>query len=99
MVTGKMPWQGFHGNAIMFQVGSGKRPDIPLKLSPVCRDFLYHCLEPNSQKRWTVVQLLDHDWVKIPADDATGPGSGSGSGTGPGSRTGLGLGSGSGGTR
>lgn len=71
MVTGKMPWQGFHEMTIIFQVGSGKRPEIPSKLSQVCRDFLYHCLEPNVEKRWSVHQLLDHDWIKIPADDAT----------------------------
>lgn len=54
----------------MFKVGMGERPEAPDSLIDEGHDFLDHCLQHNPKDRWSAVELLDHNFVKI-GDDLT----------------------------
>lgn len=49
----------------MFQVGSGKVPEIPECLSQEGHDFVNCCLQHDSQNRWSAEELLQHNFCKV----------------------------------
>jgi len=65
MITGKMPWQGFSDPAaVLYRIGfSGDVPEIPEYVSEQGKDFLRKCLKRDSNERWSVVELLGHEFV------------------------------------
>ncbi|CAI8590633.1 unnamed protein product [Vicia faba] len=65
MITGKMPWQGVSDPAaVLYRVGfSGDVPEIPNFVSEQGRDFLRKCLRRDPNERWSVVELLGHEFV------------------------------------
>lgn len=65
MITGKMPWQGVSDPAaVLYRVGfSGDVPEIPNFVSEQGRDFLRKCLKRDPNERWSVVELLGHEFV------------------------------------
>lgn len=65
MITGKMPWQGFSDPAaVLYRIGfSGDVPEIPDYVSEQGKDFLRKCLKRDPNERWSVVELLGHEFV------------------------------------
>ncbi|KAI5447177.1 hypothetical protein KIW84_014868 [Lathyrus oleraceus] len=65
MITGKMPWQGVSDPAaVLYRVGfSGDVPEIPNFVSEQGRNFLRKCLTRDPNERWSVVELLGHEFV------------------------------------
>ncbi|CAK8531373.1 unnamed protein product [Lathyrus sativus] len=65
MITGKMPWQGVSDPAaVLYRVGfSGDVPEIPNFMSEQGKDFLRKCLKRDPNERWSVVELLGHEFV------------------------------------
>jgi mitogen-activated protein kinase kinase kinase 4/mitogen-activated protein kinase kinase kinase len=51
----------------MFQVGSGKIPEIPEILSQEGHDFIHCCLLHDPQSRWSAERLLEHNFCKVSA--------------------------------
>ncbi|KAK7245885.1 hypothetical protein RIF29_40739 [Crotalaria pallida] len=66
MITGKPPWHGASDPAaVLFQVGfSGEIPEIPNSISKEGNDFLSKCFKSDPCERWTVSELLNHEFVR-----------------------------------
>uniref|UniRef100_A0ACD5YGN2 Uncharacterized protein n=1 Tax=Avena sativa TaxID=4498 RepID=A0ACD5YGN2_AVESA len=79
LLAGKRPWSEIGGalevSELLFRVGfSGKRPELPARLSDSCRDFLDRCLRLDAGERWSCEQLLRHPFLSAEAhDDAAEP--------------------------
>lgn len=69
MLTGQAPWVGEEGRgtdwrAVMARIGCTEDlPPFPQGVSPVCRDFLSHCLVRVASQRWSARELLQHPFV------------------------------------
>ena len=51
----------------MYQLGSQKAPPVPeASLKPDGHDFLKKCFIPEPNRRWKAIQLLGHNFVKVP---------------------------------
>lgn len=71
MASGQRPWAEFDANLqIMYKVGNGERPIVPDDLIEEGHDFLSKCFEYYPRDRATVVELLDHSFVKAGDDDS-----------------------------
>lgn len=65
MITAKMPWQGVSDPAaVLYRIGfSGDVPEIPNSVSEQGKDFLRKCLKRDPNERWSVIELLGHEFV------------------------------------
>jgi serine/threonine protein kinase len=64
MASGTNPWHGYNQIAACFMIGeSGKIPEIPEHLSPLCQDFLRKCLIRDKNMRPSSHEMLQHDWL------------------------------------
>ncbi|KAG8646186.1 mitogen-activated protein kinase kinase kinase 1 isoform X2 [Manihot esculenta] len=50
----------------LFRIGRGEPPPVPKSLSEDAQDFIFKCLQVNSNDRPTATQLLSHPFVKRP---------------------------------
>ncbi|KAF1890810.1 hypothetical protein Lal_00043108 [Lupinus albus] len=66
MITGKPPWQGVSDPAVVvYRVGfSGEVPEIPGFVCDEGKDFLSKCFKNDPFERWTVFELLNHEFVR-----------------------------------
>ncbi|XP_055848430.1 mitogen-activated protein kinase kinase kinase 4 isoform X2 [Episyrphus balteatus] len=70
MASGKHPWWQYDsGHQIMFKVGMGEAPKAPDTLSQEGHDFLQMTLQHDPKKRWSAVQLLEHNFCKVIDED------------------------------
>lgn len=68
MATGKRPWFELESNyQIMFKVGMGESPQIPLKISNEGKEFLALCFEHDPKHRGTAEDLLSEPFLKVSA--------------------------------
>ncbi|XP_059082749.1 mitogen-activated protein kinase kinase kinase 4-like isoform X4 [Tigriopus californicus] len=66
MATGKRPWFELESNyQIMFKVGMGESPQIPLKISNEGKEFLALCFEHDPRNRGTAEDLLSEPFLKF----------------------------------
>lgn len=66
MATGRRPWSKLDNEwAIMYCIAQGNQPQLPSRdqLSEQGIDFLRHCFESDPAKRWSAVELLQHEWI------------------------------------
>ncbi|OAR03967.1 hypothetical protein LLEC1_04157 [Akanthomyces lecanii] len=66
MATGRRPWANLDNEwSIMYNIGQGNAPALPSTefLSPQGIDFLKKCFIRDPSKRWTAVELLQHEWI------------------------------------
>lgn len=66
MATGRRPWANLDNEwAIMYNIAQGNPPQLPLaeQLSPQGIDFLTKCFVRDPKKRWTAIELLQHEWI------------------------------------
>ncbi|KAG8482068.1 hypothetical protein CXB51_027028 [Gossypium anomalum] len=65
MVTGKAPWPDVDDPlSALYRIGfSSDVPEIPNNISKQAKDFLTKCLKRNPFERWSVIQLLAHEFV------------------------------------
>lgn len=66
MATGRRPWANLDNEwSIMYNIGQGNAPALPTTefLSPQGLDFLKKCFIRDPSKRWTAVELLQHEWI------------------------------------
>lgn len=66
MATGRRPWANLDNEwSIMYNIGQGNAPALPgtefLSLEGI--DFLKKCFIRDPNKRWSAVQLLQHEWI------------------------------------
>jgi len=66
LVWCQRPWPELENKIqIMFKVGMGNLPKIPENLSLEGQEFLGHCLQINSDDRWTASQLKGLLFVSV----------------------------------
>nr|CAB3263629.1 MAPKKK4 mitogen-activated protein kinase kinase kinase 4 [Phallusia mammillata] len=65
MASGKRPWHDHEPFQIMYKVGMGNKPTVPATLSHDGQNFIGHCLEVDTNVRWTVAALQSHQFVKV----------------------------------
>ncbi|KAM3521458.1 hypothetical protein NHJ13051_006212 [Beauveria bassiana] len=66
MATGRRPWANLDNEwSIMYNIGQGNAPALPTTefLSPQGLDFMKKCFIRDPSKRWTAVELLQHEWI------------------------------------
>ena len=66
MATGRRPWANLDNEwAIMYNIAQGNPPQLPSpdQLSPQGIDFLNKCFERDPNRRWSAVDLLQHEWI------------------------------------
>ncbi|XP_024403862.1 uncharacterized protein [Physcomitrium patens] len=65
MATGRAPWSHFANHfAALYHIGcTDQLPEVPASLSAEAHDFLSHCFQRDSSKRWTSAQLLQHPFL------------------------------------
>lgn len=66
MATGRRPWANLDNEwAIMYNIAQGNPPQLPSseQLSPQGIDFLNKCFIRDPTKRWSAMELLQHDWI------------------------------------
>lgn len=56
--------------AIVYKVGMGSVPDIPVSITGDCKEFLQKCLVNKPSERWGVDRLLELAFVKVRAYDS-----------------------------
>ncbi|KAF2320109.1 hypothetical protein GH714_023749 [Hevea brasiliensis] len=66
MLTGRPPYSHLEGMQALFRIGRGEPPLVPDSLSKDAQDFIFKCLQVNSNDRPTATQLLSHPFVKRP---------------------------------
>ncbi|KAF2319696.1 hypothetical protein GH714_018061 [Hevea brasiliensis] len=59
----------------LFRIGRGEPPLVPDSLSKEAQDFIFKCLQVNSNDRPTATQLLSHPFVKRPLQTFVNPAS------------------------
>ncbi|KAJ6779664.1 hypothetical protein PWT90_02712 [Aphanocladium album] len=66
MATGRRPWANLDNEwSIMYNIGQGNAPALPGPefLSPEGLDFLKQCFIRDPNRRWSAVELLQHEWI------------------------------------
>ncbi|ATY60018.1 MAP kinase kinase kinase SskB, putative [Cordyceps militaris CM01] len=66
MATGRRPWANLDNEwSIMYNIGQGHAPALPTRefLSAQGLDFVKKCFIRDPSKRWTAVELLQHEWI------------------------------------
>lgn len=68
LITGKMPWYNLKFEnpiaAIMKIATSNEIPEIGVAISELFKDFIGKCLCREREKRWSVDQLLEHEFLR-----------------------------------
>ncbi|KAJ9158648.1 hypothetical protein P3X46_024213 [Hevea brasiliensis] len=75
MLTGRPPYSHLEGMQALFRIGRGEPPLVPDSLSKDAQDFIFKCLQVNSNDRPTATQLLSHPFVKRPLQNFVNPAS------------------------
>lgn len=66
MATGRRPWANLDNEwAIMYNIAQGNPPQLPTaeQLSSQGIDFLKKCFVRDPKRRWSAVELLQHEWI------------------------------------
>ena len=75
MLTGKPPFSHLNNQyAVMMHVAdsASELEAIPKNISSSCKSFLERCFVRLPQKRATVLELLEHEWILRPPDTLDG---------------------------
>lgn len=70
MLCGSFPFSGVNKSEIFSRIRTGKYQfDTKNDVSPLCKDFISHCLQYDPTKRYSAAQLLDHPYLKYEMSD------------------------------
>ncbi|KAL1122362.1 hypothetical protein AAG570_003767 [Ranatra chinensis] len=70
MASGKRPWSEYDSNyQIMFKVGMGEIPAVPISLSEEGRHLVHQCLKHDPKERATTLQIKHHTFLKIDTEE------------------------------
>lgn len=75
MATGRRPWANLDNEwAIMYHIAAGHKPQLPSidQLSDAGIKFVARCLEHDSRKRPSAVELLNDPWILVVRQAAFG---------------------------
>jgi serine/threonine protein kinase len=64
LVTAQLPFSGIDQRDLIQRVTEGRYNEPPCSLSPELHDLLRKMMEPNSLKRLTVKEVMEHPWVR-----------------------------------
>ncbi|KAF7966406.1 hypothetical protein HWV62_38446 [Athelia sp. TMB] len=79
LLEGKPPYHFLSPMPALFRIVQDDCPPIPDGVSPIVKDFLYHCFQKDCNLRISAKKLLRHPWMISARKQMTASGSGIGS--------------------